>query len=315
MANETTTTTLTETVNSEFITLLFQDYAGHYANPIQFAYEYTSGNGSPTVAVPRWDSDEGSPYDRGTGVDTEFNGTEATDLANRAMSTSESTITAAEYGLMRTVTDHALEDSVASGQLFNAIMMKAASALTAAKNDDMCALFASLSNTSGSTGVNCSVADVDDALYDLAERTVIGSLVGIFDHQALRDFQDNLTSVGGSSVVYPAAAAALMNLAATPDNGRSAAGLVLNYKGVDIYRNDLTDTVNAGADVCSAIMVRGDVPANQPTACFGSVTKRAFRMEMQRDASLRGTELVFTERWGVAETLDNSGQRIVSDAP
>lgn len=315
MANETTTTTLTETVYAEFITPMIQDYAGHYANPTQMAFQYQSGNGSATVSVPRWDSDEGSPNDDGAGVDTEFNATEATDLANRSMATSESNFSAAEYGLMRTVTDTALEDSIASGMLFNQIMMKAASTLTAAKNDDMCALFTSLSNSSGSTGADLTVATVDDALYDLAERTIVGSLVGILDNEAIRNFQDNLQSVGANAVVYPAAASALMGLSVAPAQGRNPQGLTLNYKGVDFYRNDLTDLINASADVCSAIFVRGDDPSNQPSATFGQVVKRPFRLGMQRDESLRATELVFSERWGVGETRDDSGQKIVSDAP
>ena len=49
-------------------------------------------------------------------------------------------------------------------------------------------------------------------------------------------------------------------------------------------------------------------------ATFGHCTKRAFRLETQRDASLRADELIFTTRIGVGEITDLSGTKIVTDA-
>jgi hypothetical protein len=315
MAEETTTTTLTELVYGEWISPILQSYARNYRNPTQFFAAYQPTNGSATVSVPRWVSDQGTASDDGAGVDTEYNATEATDLANEDLETLDSTFAISEYGIMRTVTDTVLESAVNAGEILGFIAQDASSILGSAAIDDACALFASLSNTSGSTGVNCSVANVDDALYALATRGALGDLVGIFDNQAMLDFLNDLQSVGTSWAVYPVSAGAMMQVnAPNLAQARPVEGLVFSYKGMDCYRNGHTDTANTAADVVSAIFVRGDIEANRPLAAFGQAYARQFRVETQRDASMRATEVVSTMRWGCGELIDGSGQRLVTDA-
>jgi hypothetical protein len=314
MANETTTTTLTETVYAEYINPMFQGYAKHYSNPSQFFRPFASGNGSPTISVPRLDSNQGTPNDDGVAVDLEYNATEATDLSNVALSTSESNFSVSEYGIMRTVTDTSLEDSVNGAQLISTILKDAASILMTAANDDGCALFAGLSNSTGSTGVDLSIANVDDALYTLAERGIIGSLVGVLDNQQMRDFFAALQATGTSMAVYAGAADRLMAANVDGAQGRNEAGETLRYKGVTFHRSGLTDTANAGADVVGAIFLDGRDEANFDLVTFGQASKRPFRAETQRDASLRATEVVCTMRWGCGELQDTSGQKLVTDA-
>jgi len=314
MANETTTTTLTETIYGEWINPMFQGYAKNYANPSQFFLPLQSQNGSATISQPRLDSNQGTPNDDGAGVDTEYNATEATDLSNTALSTSDSTFSASEYGLMRTITDTSLEDSVSGAALISTILSDAASILMTAANDDGCALFAGLSNSSGSTGVDLSIANVDDALYALAERSILGSMVGVLDNQQMRDFFAALQATGTSMAVYAGAADRMMAASFEGSQGRNEAGETLRYKNVLFHRSGLTDTANAAADVVGAIFLDGRDPANFDLCTFGQASKRPFRAETQRDASLRATEIVCTMRWGCGELQDGSGQKLVTDA-
>lgn len=315
MSAETTTTTLTELVYGEFITPLILNYAGHYNNPSQFFLKLDPMNGSSTVSVPRWVSDQGNANDDGAGVDTEYNATEAQDLSNTELETLDATFTIAEYGLMRTVTDTVMESTQNAGSLISFIVADGAKILMAAANDDACARFASFSNSSGTTNTDLSVATVDDAIYDLAERGVTGELVGILDHEAARNFQDALQAASSNNAIYAGAADRQMGMSSAGDGGRGVEGYVLTYKTIPFYRNGLCDTANTAADVVSAIFTRGDIEAQRTQAALAQGSLREFRVETQRDASLRGTEVVMTMRWGCGIVGDTYGQKIISDAP
>lgn len=314
MANEVTTTSLTELIYGEWISPYIQSYAQQYRNPSQFFARWDPLNGSSTVSVPRWDSSQGNPNDDGVAVDTEFNATEAGDLAAVDMTTADSTFTIAEYGIRRDPTDTAIEDAISAAALMSQIATDGTSNLLAAANDDGCALFAGFSNSSGASGVDLSIANVDDSLYALADRGVMGSLVGIMDHQAVRDFFAALQATSTSLAVYAGSTDRQMATSFDPNQGRNAEGFVLTYKNCDFYRQGMTDTANAGADVVSAIFVRGDQEANRPMAALGQGSRRDFRIETQRDASKRTTEVITTMRWGCGETQDGSGQKLVTDA-
>jgi hypothetical protein len=315
MSAETTLTTLTELVYGEWISPLILGYAGNYSNPSQFFLKLDPTNGSSTVSVPRWVSDQGTANDDGAGVDTEYNGTEATDLGNTELETLDATFSIAEYGLMRTVTDHVIESAQSAASLLSFIVADGAKILMAAANDDACARFASFSNSSGATGQNMSVAYFDDAIYDLAERGVVGELVGILDHQAARDFQDALQLASTNIAVYAGAADRMMGVNPSADAGRNVDGYCLTYKGVPCYRTGLTDLANTNEDVVSAIFVRGDIEAQRTSAALGQGSLREFRVETERNASLRATEVVMTMRWGCGIIGDAFGQKLITDAP
>ncbi len=314
MAAETTTTTLTELVYGEWISPLIQSYAGNYMNPSQFFLRLDPQNGSSTVSQPRWVSDQGTVPDDGTGVDSEFNATEGSDLSNSDLETLDSTFSIAEYGIMREVTDTVLESAQNAAAVLDFIVPDGAAILMAAANDDACALFASFTNASGATGVNLSVADFDDALYDLADRGVQGDLVCILDNQQARDFQDALQAVGTSMAVYAGSADRQMGTSFDKNQGRNVEGYAFEYKGVPIFRNGLCDTANAAADVVGGLFVRGDIESQRATAAIGQGYLREFRVETERNASKRTTEIVMTMRWGCGIVNDTMGQEITTDA-
>ena len=314
MAGETTTTSLTELIYSEWISPFILSYAQQYRNPSQFFSRWDPQNGSSTVSIPRWVSNQGTPNDDGVAVDLEYNATEATDLAATEMETLDSTFSIAEYGIRRDLTDTAVEDAQSAETLISHIASDSSSILLAAANDDGCALFAGFTNASGVTNTTLSIATVDDVLYSLADRNINGSLVGILDNKATRDFLGALQAVGTSMAQYAMSTDRQMGTSFSPDQGRNAEGFVMQYKNVDFYRQGMTDTANAAVDVVSAIFVRGDQETNRPFSAIGQGTRREFRIALQRDESKRTTEVISTMRWGCGKAQDVAGQKIISKA-
>lgn len=308
----TTTTSLTELINTEYINDFIADYLGNFKNPSQFFLPINISNGASTVSQVRWDSPVGTVPDDGAAVDTEFNATEATDLAATEMTTSDSTFSVIEYGLLREPSDTVLEDATVI--TVQDIIAQAMGVLMDAMNDDACALFASLSASVGTSGTDCRVSDVNDGLYNLARRGVKGELVAIFDNVAMEDFQTALEAASTNMAVYAGAADRLMGASSSADQGRNIEGYTLTYKGVPFYRQGLTDTANTAADVVSAIFVRGDIPAQRTMATYGQASRRPFRVATQRDESARCTELVFTARWGCGAINGQTGCKVVTDA-
>lgn len=314
MANETTLTTLTELVHAEWINPFILSYAENYKNPSQFLLRMDPQNGSTTVSAPRWVSDEGDANDEGAAVDTEYDATEASDLANTALETLDETFSISEYGLLRTVTDHVVESAQSAASVLATLVPNAASTLMAAGNQTACATFSSFTNQSGDTTADpLTIAFLDDALYDLAERGVTGELVGILHHDQVRDYFNAMQAASTSMAVYAGAADRQMAATASPDQGRNVDGWAFRYKGVDFYRNGLCSTANTAANVIGAIFARGDIPAQADMAAIGQGSLREFRVETQRDASLRATEFVFTMRWGCGIVNNAHGQEIISD--
>jgi hypothetical protein len=308
----TTTTSLTELIQSEFINQFIASCCGNYKNPSQFFLPININNGASTVSQPRWVSDVGTVPDDGVAVATAFDATEATDLVANELETTDSTFNVVEYGLLREPSDTALED--ASIITIQDIVSNATGIILDAMNDDACALFASFVASKGSTGVDCRISDVNDVLYDLARRGVMGEAVGVFDNQAVDDFYAALEATSTSMAVYAGTVDRLYNVQNDPMQGRNPQGFTLRYKGVDIYRQGLTDTANAGADVVSGVFVRGDMPAQRESAAIGQASRRSFRLETQRDASARCTEFVFTARWGCGFINNQMGCKLVTDA-
>jgi hypothetical protein len=314
MSLETTLTTLTELVYAEWINPFVLSHAENYKNPSQFALRMDPLNGSSTVSAPRWVSDEGDVNDEGAAVDTEYDASEGTTLDNIALETLDETFSIAEYGIMRTVTDHVVESAQSAQSVLQFILPNSASILMAAANQTMCATFASFTNQSGDTSSDpLTIAFVDDALYDLAERGVQGELVGILHHDQIRDFMNALQATGSSMAVYAGAADRQMAASTDVHQGRNVEGFALRYKGADFYRNGLCATANTGANVVGAIFCRGDIPAQASFAAIGQAYLRDFRVETQRDASLRATEVVTTMRWGAGIINNAHGQEVISD--
>jgi len=311
-----TTTTANDITYSAVIEPTFLDYAYDWMVAQQFCRPFSLiGKPSNALDIPIPTANTGTVGDGGSGVDTEYDATQATDLSTPlTWGTDKVTVTCSEYALLRTLTDNIGEDAVPGLDFLGTCLRDSARCLMLALEDDICALFASLSNTVGSTGVDLTVAQTLAAQVGIRKRgnRAPDGVVYILDEQQVDDLEAALIAVGSSWTSYPGGADRLLGVDKTANNGMGN-GHVMNFRGFPVYSAGLTDTANAGADVVGACFTPTS-PGNDPHATYALVDKRPFRMEPQRDASLRATEMVFSMRKGVAEIRDSSGTAIITDA-
>lgn len=245
MANETTTTTLNDITYSAWIESSWLDYAYDWIVAQQFFSRRYSliGNPSSTIQIPRISSDMGTVGDSGTGVDTEFDATEATDLSNTSLDSENVQVSISEYALMRTITDDVEEDSVSGLTLMQVILADAARILMTALEDDAVGLFSGLSNSVGSTGVALTVAQALAAQVGIRKRgfRAPDGVVYVLDEEQVDDLEAALIATATSMAVYATAADKLLGVDRTANNGMGN-GHVMNFRGYPVFSSGLTDT-------------------------------------------------------------------------
>lgn len=319
MANETTTTTLDDLSNASLVEPTIIYALSERPGLWRFCREFNGiGKSTPALKIPTETSYWGSANDRGAGVATAYNATEATSLGNTAYSTSSVTVTAAEYGVAHSLTDNVGEDSAIDGaELMDLFTGRMLLVLSLAMEDDYLALLASLSQTVGSSGVDLTVAQAISAQQGIRIRgTVADALAYIFDNQQSLDLEAALSAGSTSAAVFALSADRLINYSPTPDNGMSSTRQFSTLRGLPAFATGMTDTANTGADVVGACVC----PSTQINDASGATThgmiwKRLPRFESQRFVRSRATDLVMTARAGFAELQDGSGTAIITDAP
>lgn len=316
MANETTTSTLDDYTNASLVEptviLALSERPGLFRMCREFNLI-----GKPTLAakIPTETSWWGSANDDGAGVDTEFDATQATALANTAISSGVVTCTPAEYGVAAALTDNVTEDSVPI-DVIDQITMRMLHVLSLAMEDDYLAGLANLSQTVGTSTADLTVAQAIAAQQGLRVRGVIAdALAYILDNQQASDLEAAIMAASTSIAVFALSADRLIGYAPTPDNGMNTSRQIAFLRGLPVYSTGLTDTANAGADVVGACIAPSTAfnDANGSTT-HGMAWKRLPRFETQRQAKLRATDMVMTCRAGFVELQDGAGTAIITDA-
>jgi hypothetical protein len=287
----TTTTTLTELVNSEFIDPAILEYAHDFAVAAPFLrWKDLRGQATKVGSFPRWVLD--------TATDTG----ETTDLTTETLETTQVDITAAEIGVRRDITDASLEETIIGSQLFEFLVQDAGVLAAISLDDDICALFPSLSTSVGTSGSDLSLANMVEAQAQVRKNKMRGRLVYILDDHQASDYQAAQAASTSTTIN------SMMRAELGTDNGYLG-----TFFNSEVWQTGLCDEANSGANVVGACFVRGDT--NPTSACFGGVMTRDVRTELERNASARKTEFVMTAKWGVGEIADESGVKIVTDAP
>lgn len=282
-------------------------------------FNLTGDWASPVLSVPVEVSYWGSPGDAGAGVDTEFDGTQATDLANTAATTSAVTCTPGEYGVAHEITDNVREDSLSAIDFFGLIEERMLHVIDLAMTDDFLALLASLSNTVGSSGVDLSIANMIAAFQGHRNRVNdCDATCYVLDKQQATDMESALTSTNAAAAIFALSADRLINYAPSADGGMGTMpGLreIGVFRGKPVYTTGLTDTANAGADVVGAFIC--PTSANNDTTgatTFGMAWKRLPTVETIRIPLGRSLQVVMSARAGFVELQDGSGTAIITDA-
>ena len=281
MANETTNTTLDdlfENITAEAI-FTFQD-VGVVRNLVTM-YPIT-GSGK-VVDIPIYPTVSAAAV------------AEATDLTNSAVSTSNATITVGEKGIMATLTDMARNTASRNvgadlGRLFGEAIAKKVDV-------DLIALFSDFAsgNDLGSAGTELTADLLFKAQATLRSGGVPAPYSAVFHPKALFNLKKTLTQAG-----YAGTATAISDVG----NNILNSGYVGTVAGIDVYE-DANFTINAYDDISGGVF---------HSSSIGLAMKQEFKIEAQRDASMRADELVATVVYGVGIAKDANGCTVIVDS-
>jgi len=280
MANETTSSTLSELYTEIIQEAIFNFQETSVMRPLVTTYNI-SGAGKQ-IAVPVYPNISASAV------------SEATDLANTEINPTEATITASEVGVMTTLTDLGRDTAsrdVASdiGKLFGEAIAKKVDA-------DLAGLFSSFAsgNDLGSAGTELTPDLLLSAEATLRSLNIPRPYYGVFSPKAMFNLKKALANAGYST-----------NANAMSDIGNETLrnGYVGTVFGIDLFEN-----ANISADGNDDVV--GGVFHPQS---LGLAMKSDFKIETQRDASLRATEIVGTVTYGTGVIKDDFGCQVTVD--
>lgn len=285
MANEVTTAagSAGELVAAEIVSRLIIDaaYAQAVMPPLVRVADISSES-TLTVEFPKWP------------LLTAADLTEATDASNTAINTTSVSCTADEAGIMITVTDMLLDSDVLGG--LEPYAAELGKALANKIDTDLLAEVADFTNSVGTSGVNITEANFLTAIYTLENGNAVGPFVSVLHPIQVSDLRTALAATTGAVWGSPSAPSRDI-------------GALSSLYGVDVFQSTNCAAVNSSADRQGVMMPSGNLSG------LALVMKSAARTEMQRDASLRATEIVVTSVYGDENVniAANGGVKIVTD--
>lgn len=280
--NETNTTTYNDVSYTAIISDEVKDaLMAVVVTPALLDFYDLAGQASKAVKIPKADKFTAAAL------------TEGTEVANTALTSASVTGTAAEIGIMATITDVLEVSDIPAAHA--ARLRQLGRALGDKIDVDICALFSGFSQTVGSTGVNITLANLLDGIYTLeaADAGGLGELVSVLHPRQVADLRAELEA--DVAVIY--------NGKSDSSISKSMAGYFGSWFGIDIFQS--TNVVDAGADFVGALFVRN--------YALGMVQKWAARVEAMRWPPIRGFVLVATAMYGVFEIEDSAGVDVTTD--
>ena len=280
MASETTSSTLSELFTNITQEAIFTFQETSVMRPLVTLYPIV-GSGK-TVEVPVYPTISASAVN------------EATDLSNTAVNPTSATITASEIGVMTTLTDLGANSASRNvgadiGKLFGEAIAKKVDTDLVNLLDD----FASASDQGGA-GTELTADLLFKAQAILRSANVPAPYYGVFHPKALFNLKKTLTQAG-----YAGTATAMSDIG----NEALRNGYIGRIAGIDVFEN-ANITIDAYDDSYGGVF---------HPASLGLAMKEEFKVESQRDASLRATELVASIVYGVGVIKDTYGVTVRTD--
>jgi hypothetical protein len=279
MANETTSSTLSELYTNITQEAIFSFQETSVMRPLVTLYPLM---GSGKVAeVPVY------PVVSAAAVN------EATDLSNTAVNPTSATITASEVGVMTTLTD--LGANSASRNVGADIGRLFGEAIAKKIDTDLIGLFSSFTtNTAGAAGTELTADLLFKAQAQLRSLNVPAPYYAVFHPKAVFNLKKTLTQAG-----YGTSAYAISNVG----NEALTNGYIGRIAGIDVFE-DANFTIDASDDSVGGVF--------SPIS-IGLAMKEDFKVETQRDASMRATEIVASIVYGKAVVKENYGVAVTTD--
>ena len=282
MANETTSSTLSELFTNITQEAIFTFQETSVMRPLVTLYPIV-GSGK-TVEVPVYPTISAAAVN------------EATDLSNTAVNPTSATITASEIGVMTTLTDLGANSASRNvgadiGKLFGEAIAKKVDTDLVNLLDD----FASASDQGGA-GTELTAVNIAKLVGVTRSANVPAPYYAVFHPKATFNLKKTLTQPAytTSSSGY-----------AISDIGNEALrnGYIGRLAGIDIFEN-ANISIDAYDDSFGAVF--------HPMS-IGLALKEDFKVETQRDASLRATEIVASITVGSGILKDTYGVTVKTD--
>jgi len=279
MSNETTLTTLDDLISPLVAEALFVASEASIMRNLVRNYTMPKNSGK-VLQVPIY------PVVAAAAV------AEATDLTNTAVSTSKADLTVSEVGIMATITDMAINTAESDvikdlGKLFGEGIARKIDA-------DLMALFDGFSGAVGAADAAITVAKIFEAVSKLKQSGVPSNDMSCVLHPAVAyDLKANMTNTFANPNPTDLANEALRT------------GFVGQLAGVNVYESSNMANTGTGGDFKGGLFHKD---------ALGLAMLQDIKIETQRDASIRGTEIVATAVYGVGELHDSYGIEVLADS-
>ena len=261
----------------------------------QLVARYDIPKGAKQVNVPIWGRNDAAALTEGVDIS-----------APQQLSVSVTSITASEHGILTFVSDKLTRQN--NEDILSHVGEVQGGALGRLLEDDLIVLFDGFSNSIGSAGSFLTLYHVagavsylktdNDSSYGMAP----GTPNGVFHPEQIRGFVQEMTGIQGTGTA---------GMAAQPIPEGITAEVVQNYFrgnekafGVPIFQSGVLSR-NGDGDTKGAIFV--------PQA-IALAMAHEMEAENERDASLRGTEVVMVGEWGESEIADPWGVEMLGAA-
>ena len=278
MANESTSSTLSELYTE--IVAEAQFVAQEQSIMRNLVRNYAITGGGKAVEVPIYAAVSAAAV------------SEATDLSNTAIDPSSVTITAAEVGVMTTLTDlarNAAPRNVAAdiGRLFGEAVAKK-------QDQDLIALFDGFSTAVGDGTTAINAAAIFNALSTLRGNALnINDCAVVLHPKIAYDLKANLTNTFANANANDLANEALRS------------GFVGSLAGMNVFETSNMSNTGTTGDYKGGAFHRDAIALAE---------MQGLKIETQRDASLRADEIVATAVYGVGEIHDSYGVELHHDS-
>jgi hypothetical protein len=291
MANETTTTSLTELIPAEKIEEIVgqENRATPIYDFISWRKDMSQPGAGATWAVPAWDASE---VPAGTKAETaEFTNVEAT--------LSDIVITPGVVGLSRELTDPAAQDAKQNAEEMFLLNLRA---MKQRLTTDLLALATSATNTSNFSGTNF---DLDDwgactAAFDAQFPYAGFSRVLLGHTNLIRDFKIAVRN-SGASLEATGRGLGLLEM---------FEGQVYMFEGYTIVSSALLPQFDASNDSSMLVVVGND--ANRTWSTLARGMWWDLKNEIERDAKKQTNNLITSARYGVGITKQANLREVVA---
>lgn len=289
MAGETLSgSSIDEIVNTEWIDPLIGDYmkdALVIADERIVRIADLRNKATKTYTFAAWVKD--------VGADITTEGT--TTLSANDFTTTDVQCTVAQVGILREPTKLAERVQLLGEQGFQeAIAQDGGYLCKEMAEDDLAALFASVTLNAGVTNTTASVSTAIEALAKRRTAKANGAPVFIWDDKAAQDFVQSLGSTTGSLWTGGNGQNVMENMSA-------ADGFMGTFLGAPMFYTNLTDTINAAVDVCSACLNAG---GKNPSLVLAIL----WMPELERDLNIAKTTRLYAINMAY-------GAALINDAP